>query len=84
MDVEDPLYNRMLSQIQELCRPEADPEETVEDLILLAKQDAPAEDMMEVLSSRLICLPTGEMASALRELHDRIPRWTTLNMERVQ
>ena len=54
------------------------------DLILLAKQGAPAEEMRQVLMSKIICLPTAEMLDALRALHDLIPRWFTLNMERVQ
>ena len=84
MEVEDPLYDRILSLIQNLGRPEAGAEDTVEDLILLAKQGAPADEMREVLASRIICLPTEEMTSALQALHDRIPKWLTLNMERVQ
>ena len=62
--------------------PEA--EDTVEDLILLAKQGAPAEEMRQVLAARIICMPTAEMEAALQALHDRIPKWFTLNMERVQ
>ncbi len=84
MEVEDPLYDRLLSMIQTLSRPEASAEETVEDLILLAKQGAPVEDMRKVLGARIICLPTEEMVETLREMRERIPRWFTLNMERVQ
>ena len=84
MDVEDPLYERMISLIRDVCRQEVNPETAVEELILLAKQGAPAEEMRKVLSSRLICLPTEEMTAVLRELHDRIPGWRSLNMERVQ
>ena len=84
MDVEDPLYEALLEKIQNLCRPEVGPEDTVEDLILLAKQGAPTEEMRKVLGTKLICLPTEEMISALDDLHRRIPRWVTLNMERVQ
>ena len=84
MEVEDPLYDEMLGMIQEVTRPEASAEETVEDLILLAKQGAPVQEMREVLSSRIICLPTGGMESALKGLHDGIPRWFSLNTTRVQ
>ena len=84
MDVEDPLYERMISLIRDVCRQEVNPETAVEELILLAKQGAPAEELRKVLSSRLICLPTEEMTAVLRELHDRIPGWRSLNMERVQ
>lgn len=83
-DVEDPLYDRMLGLIRDLSRPEAGAEDTVEDLILLAKQGAPVNQMREVLSSRIICLPTAEMVSTLAELHDRVPKWFSLNMARVQ
>lgn len=84
MEVEDPIYDRMLNLIQPLCRPDTGAEDTVEDLILLAKQDAGPEEMREILASRIICLPTEEMEAALREMLDRIPRWQTLNMERIQ
>ena len=84
MEVEDPVYDRMLALIQPLCRPETGAEETVEDLILLAKQDADMEELRQTLASRIICLPTGEMEAALQEMRDRIPRWRTLNMERIQ
>jgi len=82
--VEDPIYDRMLSLIQDLSRPEVSAEETVEDLILLAKQGAPVAEMREVLASKIICLPTEEMIATLQEMRDRIPRWFTLNMEQVQ
>ena len=84
MDVEDPVYDKLLGLICDLSRQEARPEDTVEDLILLAKQDAPVEEMRKVLASRIICLPTEEMIAVLREMRERIPRWFTLNMERVQ
>ena len=83
-EVEDPLYEELLDRIRDLCRPEANPEDTVEDLILLAKQGAPTEEMREVLGSKLICLPTEEMTQTLEAMHQRIPRWMTLNMERMQ
>ena len=84
MDLEDPLYDRMLSLIQDVIRPETSAEDAVEDLILLAKQGAPVEEMRQVLGEKIICLPTKEMLSALQALHDRIPRWFSLKMERVQ
>ncbi len=84
MDVEDPLYDNLMSLVQGLCRQETTEEDAVEDLILLAKQNAPVAEMREVLASRLICLPTEEMVSVLREMYDRIPRWHSLNMERLQ
>ncbi len=83
-ELEDPLYDRMLGLIQGLERPETQPEDAVEDLILLAKQGAPLAEMREVLAGRIICMPTGEMEEALRALHDMIPRWFTLDMERAQ
>ena len=82
--LEDPLYDRMLSLIQDLCRQEVVPEETVEDLIILIKQGADDVSLREVLSSRLVCLPTFEMESALRELSNRIPRWFSLQMSQIQ
>ena len=84
MDVEDPLYDRLLGLIADVTRPEINPEELVEDLILLAKQDAPEAEMNAVLSAKLSCLSTPEMEEAVREIHRRTPRWFTLNMERIQ
>lgn len=83
-EMEDPLYDRMMSLIGNLSRPEISPEETVEDLILLAKQGAPVTEMGQVLGGRIICLPTDEMITVLREMHDRIPRWMGLSMEQLQ
>ena len=84
MEVEDPLYDSLLGLIADAVRPEISPEELVEDLMLLAKQDAPEEAMEEVLSAKLSCLLTPEMKDAVREIHRRTPRWFTLNMERIQ
>ena len=67
-----------------VTRPEITPEDAVEDLIILAKQEVPWKDMVEVLSSLLICQPTPEMRSALKELSDRVPRWLSLSTSRVQ
>ena len=84
MDVEDPLYDRMLSLIQGLTRQEINGEDTVEDLMLMAKQNASAEEMRQVLGMRIICLPTEEMTDTIREIQARVPRWTSLNMAGVQ
>ena len=74
----------MLGQISGAVRPEMTPEDAVEDLIILAKQDVPFRDMQEVLSSLLICQPDREMDKALKNLYDRIPRWFTLSTAQVQ
>ena len=84
MDVEDPLYDRMLSLIQGLTRPEVNGEDVVEDLMLMAKQNATTEEMRQVLAMRIICLPTEEMKDALQEIQARVPRWVSLNMAGVQ
>lgn len=83
-DLESPLYERMLGLLINVTRPEITPEDAVEDLIILAKQEVPMKDMLEVLSSLLICRPTPEMRSALKELSDRVPRWLGLSTSRVQ
>ncbi len=82
--MEDPLYDRLLSMIHGLTRQEISEEETVEDIILLAKQGAEPSDLWEALSSQLLCLPTREMQSVLEEMSHRIPRWDSLNACRVQ
>ncbi len=83
-DLESPLYERMLGLLIDVTRPEIIPEDAVEDLIILAKQEVPWNDMVEVLSSLLICQPTPEMRAALKELSDRVPRWLSLSTSRVQ
>ena len=83
-DLENPLYDRMLSLLADVTRPDISPEDAAEDLIILAKQEVPLSDMLEVLSSQLICRPTPEMRAALRELSERIPRWLGLSTSRVQ
>ena len=83
-DFESPLYEQMLFTIADAVRPELTPEDAVEDLIILAKQDVPYSDMKEVLSSMLVSIPTAEMLSALRDLSDRIPRWIWFSSSKVQ
>ena len=83
-DLESPLYEHMLSLLLDVTRPEITPEDAVEDLIILAKQEVPFPDMLEVLSSMLICRPTPEMRSALKDLSDLVPRWLGLSTSRVQ
>ncbi len=83
-DLENPLYEQMLFTIQDAARPELSPEDAVEDLIILAKQDVPLNDMEEVLSSQLVSMPAPEMLKALRDLSERIPRWVWFSSSRVQ
>ena len=83
-DLESPLYDRMLGLLLDVTRPEISPEDAVEDLIILAKQEVPYGDMLEVLSTMLICRPTPDMRSALKDLSDRVPRWLSLSTSRVQ
>ena len=82
--MESPIYEQMLSLLLDVTRPEITPEDAVEDLIILAKQEVPYADMEEVLSSLLICQVTPDMRRALRELSNRVPRWLTLGTSRVQ
>ena len=83
-DLETPLYERMLGLLLDVTRPEITPEDAVEDLIILAKQEVPWNDMLEVLSTLLICRPTPEMRAALKDLSSRVPRWLSLSTSRVQ
>ena len=84
MDLESPIYDRMLSVLDGAVRPEISPEDAVEDLIILAKQGVPYKDMKEVLSSVLVSLPTPEMLKALSDLSSRIPRWVWFSSSKVQ
>ena len=45
-DLESPLYEQMLYAVMDAVRPELTPEDAVEDLIILAKQDVPFADMI--------------------------------------
>ena len=83
-DLENPLYERMLFVVQDAVRPELTPEDAVEDLMILAKQDVPFDDMKEVLSSVLVSLPTNEMLKALQDISARVPRWVWFSSSRVQ
>ena len=83
-ELEDPMYDHLLSLISGLTRPEIPAEDVVEDLIILIKQGAPLPALWEVLSSHLVCYPSGEMRSVLEEMYHRIPRWLSLNMGRLQ
>ena len=83
-DLESPLYETMLGLLLNVTRPEITPEDAVEDLIILAKQEVPWKDMLEVLGSLIICQPTAEMCSALRDISDRVPRWLSLSTSLVQ
>lgn len=83
-DLEDPLYEHLLFLLLDVTRPENDAEDVIEDLFILAKQSVSPEEMEEVLSASLICLPTEEMRSALRDLSARIPRWFFLSSGMVQ
>ncbi len=83
-DLESPLYEQMLSSIMDATRPELTPEDAVEDLIILAKQDVPYTALVEVLSSLLVSLPNADMLKALRDLSERTPRWIWFSSSRVQ
>lgn len=83
-ELENPLYDRMLGLLIDVTRPEITPEDAVEDLIILAKQEVPFPDMLEVLSSLLICRVTPEMQDALRDLYEHVPRWLSLGTSTVQ
>ena len=82
--MENPIFDHMIGQIYGSTRPEISPQEAVEDLIILAKQDVPFSAMQEVLGSMLTCIPTKDMLLALRELYDRVPRWFSLTSPLVQ
>ena len=83
-DLEDPLYEHLLFLLLDVTRPEYEAEDVIEDLFILAKQSVSPEEMEEVFSAALICLPTEEMRTALRDLSTRIPRWFFLSSGIVQ
>ena len=83
-ELENPLYDRMLGLLIDVTRPEITPEDAVEELNILAKQEVPFPDMLEDLSSLLICRVTPEMQDALRDLYEHVPRWLSLGTSTVQ
>ena len=84
MDLESPIYDRMLSALLGSVRPELTAEDAVEDLIILAKQGVSLKDMQEVLSSMLVSIPTQDMLKSLETLQRQIPRWLYFSSSRVQ
>ena len=84
MDLESPLYDKMLSAMTGFVRPELTPEDAVEDLIILAKQGVSLNDMKEVLSSMLVSIPTQDMLKSLENIQRQIPRWLYFSSSRVQ
>ncbi len=82
--IENPIYDRMLGLMMGAVRPEITPEDAVEDLIILAKQNVSFDDMREVFSAMLIMQPTREMLKALKDLSDLTPRWLCLSTSRLQ
>ena len=84
MDLESPLYERMLSLLADSVRPELTPEDAVEDLIILAKQGVSIADMKEVLSSMLVSIPTNDMIKSLENITLQTPRWLYYSSSRVQ
>ena len=83
-ELEEPLYDRLLGLIAEDTRPELDPEDTIEDLILLAKQDAPKEELAGILASMLVSPASEDTQRALTSLWEHVPRWLSLHAMRVQ
>lgn len=74
--VEEPLYDRMASLLEDTVRPDIDPEDSAADLLVLAKQDVTFDEMLEVLSSMLTVLPTSEMKDTLKEIYKRSYKWS--------
>lgn len=72
---ERPSVRRLQGLLRSALRPELQADEATEDLLLLAKQDAPIDAMIRVLQSMLIQHPTMEMYDALRDIHTQTPRW---------
>ena len=83
-DLEQPLFDRMMGLIRDVIRPEINPDDAVEDLLYLAKQDVSVRDMTSVLSGCLLCHPSGDMVSALQDIFQRMPRWFHRSSSRLQ
>ena len=81
---EQPLYDQLFGLIHNVCRPELPPEDAVEDLILLAKQNVPFTGLVEAFNNMLAGISSNEMLLALRNIHERIPRWISMSSARLQ
>lgn len=81
---EQPLYDQLFGLIHIASRPDLPPEDAVEDLILLSKQNVPYQGLVEALKNMLSGIATGDMLLALRNIHERIPRWISMSSARLQ
>ena len=81
---EQPLFESLCGLLDGATRPELTPEDAVEDLLILAKQDVPLAEMQEVLSSLLTVQPTQQMRQAVGLLHAFTPRWGMMHLAQAQ
>lgn len=82
--LEKPIYDQMRGLLVSSTRPEISPDEAVEDLVILAKQNIPLPELNNALSTMLTGSITPDMKTAVRKIHEYIPRWVTMSMGRMQ
>ena len=81
---EEALFARLYGLLIGATRPELTPEGAAEDLLMLAKQGVPLEEMQEVLSTLLSIQPTQEMRAAVTLIHAHTPRWGLMRTASAQ
>lgn len=72
---EEPLFDKLYGLFIGATRPELTPEGAAEDLLMLAKQGVPLNEMQEVLGTLLSIQPTEQMRRTVALVHAQTPRW---------
>ena len=81
---EEPLFDKLYGLMIGSTRPELTPEGAAEDLLILAKQGVPLEEMQEVLGTLLCIHPTEDMRRAVTLVHAQTPRWGMMHKAQAQ
>lgn len=81
---EEPLFDKLYGLMLGSTRPELTPEGAAEDLLILAKQGVPLEEMQEVLGTLLCIHPTEDMRRAVTLVHAQTPRWGMMHKAQAQ
>lgn len=81
---EEPLFDKLYGLFVGATRPELTPEGAAADLLMLAKQGVPLEEMQEVLGTLLSVQPTEDMRRAVTLVHAHTPRWCMMHTASTQ
>lgn len=76
--VENPLAERLFGDLVPGIRPDTDPHAVMEDMILLAQQNVPLQDMEAVIASVMSVRPSASLLKTVRLIWEQTPRWLCL------